>query len=489
MSAPIWMASPPEVHSALLSAGPGPGPMLASAAQWTSLSAEYSAVAGELVAVLAEVAGTAWHGPSAAEYTAAHGPYLAWLEQAAANAAVTATQLETTATAYTVALATMPSLAELAANHVVHGVLVATNFLGINLIPIALNEADYARMWIQAAVTMSAYQAAADTTTAATPPTTPAPQILAAGGETSGLQDLPGRISQALGDIGDFITDPYGHFLNYFQGLGLDPGTAIILAGIALLAYDVLWYPYYASYALLLTPFFAPALSALSALSALALLTKIPAPGMPSDIRADQQDSPARRQDSAPMPAALTATGGASAGVPPSGGSATAASTTPASGPAAATPSGVIYAVHNVDPPAETAGPKTGTGSVAEVPVEVVATAAASIALHARKRTRRKAATKAGLHDYRYEFVDGTADAGDPGVTVLTRPRPGATAGATGAGRLGASRSESAAAMAAGGLTRMPSEGATSSAPLLPSSWSAAAEVTVSGNQPAPAND
>ncbi|ARG59890.1 PPE family protein [Mycobacterium kansasii] len=181
MSAPVWMAFPPEVHSALLSAGPGPASLIAAAQAWSSLSAEYGAVADELAPVVAALRTEAWRGTAAECCVAAYVPYLAWVMQESADCAQVAAVHEITAAAYQAALAAMPTLGELAANHATHAVLLATNFFGVNAIPIAFNEADYARMWMQAATIMNVYETTSSPAVASTPHTPPAPAIIKPG--------------------------------------------------------------------------------------------------------------------------------------------------------------------------------------------------------------------------------------------------------------------------------------------------------------------
>ena len=54
-----------------------------------------------------------------------------------------ALQATAQATSYTTAMATTPPMPEIELNHITHAVLEATNFLGINTLPIRLNELDY----------------------------------------------------------------------------------------------------------------------------------------------------------------------------------------------------------------------------------------------------------------------------------------------------------------------------------------------------------
>ena len=385
---------------------------MAAAAQWQQLSVIYEDSAAELTQVLAAVQTGHWQGPSATAYLSAHAPYLTWLEQAAADAATTAAQHQTAASAYSAAAASMPSLEELGANHAVHAVLLATNFFGLNAIPITVNEADYTRMWVQAAETMSVYQGTATAAVAAAPRIRPAPPIVSnpaaattpeGVGDGNWLQELNRLITELLNNAGN-VEELLRIFDDFFQNLGFNPVIAAFLAAVALVAYDVLWYPYYASYGLLLLPFFAPALSALSALKLLPLLNgqQIPADQGPEVVAPSAGEGSVDISVTAIV--APPAASGSSAGL---GGTAGAPGpSTPVVIPSADGVAALIpYVVSGWGPPGVATGPRDQMAASNSAAAANRVTSPQVIAADARGRRIRRSTRRARMHGNRYEFL------------------------------------------------------------------------------------
>ena len=155
----IWHAMPPELNTARLMVGAGAAPMLQAAAGWETLAIFLETQADELSASLAALTAQ-WSGTASERAVAATMPMVIWLRTTAMQAQKRALQATAQATSYTTAMATTPPIPEIEQNHITHGVLEATNFFGINTVPIGVNEFDYfVRMWNQAAGAMDVYQA------------------------------------------------------------------------------------------------------------------------------------------------------------------------------------------------------------------------------------------------------------------------------------------------------------------------------------------
>jgi PPE-repeat protein len=462
MTAPVWMASPPEVHSVLLSSGPGPGSLLAAAGAWTALSTEYASAASELTSLLGAVQSGAWQGPSAEEYVSAHLPYLAWLTEASANSAGTAAQHEIAAAAYTAALAAMPTIPELATNHVIHGVLIATNFFGLNTIPIALNEADYARMWIQAATTMTAYQGVSGSALASAPRTEAAPPVLKTNNALAAAVDPPSS--------GNFLTDIFNQLLQLIQN---PTGTfSAILANpsawgplLFFIAYEAFFIPFGTTFwsVLLSAPAFLPLILALA-------LNAVPSPAVPAPVP-DVVGAPGFRTGQGGMPvAALTSTGG--------GVSATSGATSPAGGTAGATPvttpaAGFPYMVGGIGPDGGP-GPTLIDRDENKAPAGSIA-AAAAVGAASRAKAPMRRRRKSEMHDHADEFADMNVDVNpDWGSPSDREPVAATVASRNGTGALGfAGTVENGNSAEASGLATLSSNGFGNGPrmPMVPGTW------------------
>src|ERR1700691_5448739 len=164
-----FMMFPPEVNSSLMYSGAGSGPLMAAASAWDEVAADLESAAPSYQAVLAQLTGASWLGPSSARMAAATAPYVDWLAGTAGQAAQTSAQARLAAAAYESAFATTVPPGVVAANRALLASLVATNFLGQNTPAIAATEAHYMEMWAQDAVAMYGYAGSSAAATQLTP--------------------------------------------------------------------------------------------------------------------------------------------------------------------------------------------------------------------------------------------------------------------------------------------------------------------------------
>lgn len=130
-------------------------------------SAELATLASAIIAMLggdqavAAALNFAWPAPTGDLAVLANVPHLLWQATAAMMLAEHAAKIAATGAAFETLKAATPTPAEVETNQITHGVLQATNFLGINTPAIVANRAQYlGDYWVRSASNKYAYGAA-----------------------------------------------------------------------------------------------------------------------------------------------------------------------------------------------------------------------------------------------------------------------------------------------------------------------------------------
>ncbi len=196
----FYGAFPPEFNSGRMYSGPGAESLVAAATAWENLAAELQSTATSYSSVLSNLTTGPWVGPSSLAMAAAAAPYVAWMQQTAAQAAQTATQATQAATAYETAFAAHVPPPLITANRELLAQLMATNIFGQNTGAIAATEAQYGEMWAQDAEAMDTYFASSATTSNSLAEFSPAPQTTNAAGPEMQAAALTASTNTAAGN-------------------------------------------------------------------------------------------------------------------------------------------------------------------------------------------------------------------------------------------------------------------------------------------------
>jgi PPE-repeat protein len=177
-------ALPPEFNSARMYAGPGASSFQVAASAWNGLAAELQSAAQGYETTITQLASDGWNGPASAAMASAVQPYIAWMQETAAQAAEAATQAQAATAAYEQAFASTVAPPLIAANRAQTAAAVQANVFGQYTPLIMQLEAQYGEMWAQDAAAMYGYAGQSASASQVTPFATPAATTNPAGTAT-----------------------------------------------------------------------------------------------------------------------------------------------------------------------------------------------------------------------------------------------------------------------------------------------------------------